>query len=237
MKLVERANSGLHSHVAQRLAGVLEHKDAKVLDLGCGTGAFLARLASLGYTRLHGVDIVLPQDMSSGASFSACDLDSERLPFDDASLDLIVSVEVFEHVENMGLLLGEVARTLSRDGVLIMTTPNVHSIEARLRFLLLGKLKQFDHIGDPTHVYPVFMHSFARMLNRHSLEVIDCWGYPLDGDSPTSRRSLRVAARLLKAMGLSATPEGDHLCLMIRRKPEAAASSTRPKREVVSAHY
>lgn len=237
MKLVERANSGLHSHIAEKLQKVLDGKHGKVLDLGCGTGALLARLSAMGYTRLHGVDIALPEEELAGISFRTCDLDSGNLPFDDASLDLIVSVEVFEHVENMGSLIKEVARTLSQDGVLIMTTPNVHSIEARLRYLLSGKLKQFDEIGDPTHVYPVFMHSFTKMLTRNSLEVVDAWGYPLDGGSPTSRSSLRIAAKLLRIMGLSATPHGDHLCLTVRRKPESSASTAQSKRELVMSHY
>ena len=237
MKLVERANSGLHAHVVEKLQRVLNDKHGKVLDLGCGTGALLARLSVMGYTRLHGLDIALPEVELTGISFGTCDLDSGRLPFDDASLDLIVSVEVFEHIENMGSLIKEVARTLSQNGVLIMTTPNVHSIEARLRYLLMGKLKQFDEIGDPTHVYPVFMHAFAKMLTRHSLEVVDTWGYPLDGGSPTSRSSLRIAAKLLRFMGLSATPDGDHLCLAVRRKPESAAATATSKRELVMSHY
>jgi hypothetical protein len=118
-----------------------------------------------------------------------------------------------------------------------MTTPNVHSIEARLRYLLLGKLKQFDEIGDPTHVYPVFTHAFNKVLARNSLEVADLWGFPLGGGSPTSRTSLRVAARLLKIMGVVATPAGDHLCLTIRRKPASSASSAISKRELVASHY
>jgi 2-polyprenyl-3-methyl-5-hydroxy-6-metoxy-1,4-benzoquinol methylase len=237
MELVERANSGLHSHVAERIVSVLENRNGRVLDLGCGTGALLARLSAKGYTSLHGVDIALPEKMLAGIAFSACDLDSGALPFEDDSLDLIVSVEVFEHVENMGTLIKEVGRTLTRDGVLIMTTPNVHSIEARLRYLLLGKLKQFDEIGDPTHVYPVFMHAFAKILARNSLEVVDAWGYPLDGSSQTSRRSLRVAARLLRVMGLTAAPPGDHLCMAIRRRLASSAANAMSKREVVASHY
>lgn len=237
MELTERANSGLHSHVAEMLTRVAKDKNAKILDLGCGTGALLARLWAMGYKSLHGVDIALPEQALAGITFDTCDLDSGKLPFEDDSLDLIVSVEVFEHVENMGSLIREVRRTLSPGGVLIMTTPNVHSTEARLRYLLLGKLKQFDEIGDPTHVYPVFMHAFNKVLSRNSLEVAEVWGYPLDGGSPTSRTSLQVAARLLKILGFAATPEGDHLCLAIRRKPVSSASSEMSKRELVASHY
>lgn len=237
MKLVERANSGLHSHIAEKISALKIAKNASVLDLGCGTGAFLARLGELGYTSLNGMDIALPEKNLDGINFKEFDLDARDMPYSDASLDLIVSVEVFEHIENMGFLVKEIARILTPRGFLIITTPNVNSIEARLRYLFLGKLKQFDEIGDPTHIYPVFMHSFTKILNRHALEVVDLWGYPLDGSSPTSRGSLRTVAKLLKIIGLSATPAGDHLCLVIRRQPETSVSTARSKREVVSSHY
>lgn len=152
MKLVERANSGLHSHIAEKISSLKIAKNASVLDLGCGTGAFLARLGELGYTSLNGMDIALPEKNLDGINFKEFDLDARDMPYSDASLDLIVSVEVFEHIENMGFLVKEIARILTPRGFLIITTPNVNSIEARLRYLFLGKLKQFDEIGDPTHI-------------------------------------------------------------------------------------
>jgi len=237
MKLIERASTGLHSHIAEKISILQIDKNASVLDLGCGTGAFLARLGEMGYTNLNGIDIALPEKLLDGISFKEFDLDAKDMPYSDASLDLIVSVEVFEHIENMGSLVREIARILSPSGVLIITTPNVHSIEARLRYLFLGKLKQFDEIGDPTHIYPIFMHPFTKILDRHALEVVDRWGYPLDGSSPTSRRSLRIIARLLKVIGFTASPTGDNLCLVIRRKPETSVPAARSKREVVASHY
>jgi hypothetical protein len=126
---------------------------------------------------------------------------------------------------------------LAPDGVFIMTTPNIHSIEARLRFLLLGKLKQFDELSDPTHISPIVLHTFARLLKRYSLEIATVGSFPVDGSSPTSRGMLRAMARVLKMLGLRANPDGDHLSLLIRHRVSSASHSNAEKRELVTAHY
>ena len=237
MSTNERANAGLHPHILHRIAALVPDKSLRILDVGCGTGIMLGRLASLGYSNLHGLDIAPPDQSMAGVSFTACDLDDCKTPFEASSQDLIVSVEVFEHIENLGSLLAELARLLTNDGRLLVTTPNVHSIEARLRFLMLGRLKQFDEIGDPTHITPVFLHPFKRLLRRHDLELVEVWGYPLDGRSPTSRRALRWASGLLKWVGLHASIPGDQLCMLIRRAQSGSEVPPADKKDAVTAHY
>jgi len=234
MKLAERANAGIHLHVIERIQRAFADKDAAILDIGCGNGSLLSRLSKLGYRNLWGVDIALPASAVEGVTFSEHDLDSSAIPFTNATFDLIVSVEVFEHIENMGTLLREISRLLTPTGSLLVTTPNVHSLEARVRYFLLGKLKQFDELSDPTHLYPVFLYTFNRILRRHSLLVIETWGYPTDGSSPTSRRLLKGITWLLWLFGLRAIPSGDHLCLLIRRETPIALDS---KRVLVTSHY
>ena len=238
MAATERANVGLHPHIIGTLVALEPRHDARVVDIGCGSGAMLLKLAAMGYTALHGIDIVRPHADRAGIAFSECDLDKLETGFDDESVDLIVSVEVFEHIENLGSLLRELTRVLRRDGRMLITTPNVHSVEARLRYLLLGELKQFDRIGDPTHITPLFMHPFEVLLRRHGLEICERWGWPLDGSSPTSRTGLRAAGRVLRALGLRASLSGDQLCLVIRKVASATTASTsQDKLLAVTAHY
>ena len=51
--LRERTIRGLHDHLFQHLPQ-LEPEDS-VLDIGCGTGSWLQRLANAGYRNLHGI--------------------------------------------------------------------------------------------------------------------------------------------------------------------------------------
>ena len=237
MNTDERANAGLHPHILERIAALCPNPQARILDVGCGTGVMLRKLAASGYCHLTGLDIAPPGETLDGVRFLACDLDACTTPFEPGSQDLVVSVEVFEHLENLGSLLADIARVLAPEGRLLMTTPNVHSIEARLRWFLLGRLKQFDEIGDPTHITPIFLHAFTRLLRRHALEIDQAWGYPVDGHSPTSRLGLRLLSGVLRGLGLKAAIPGDQLCLLIRRTPGAVAANAAQKQTVVTSHY
>jgi hypothetical protein len=108
---------------------------------------------------------------------------------------------------------------LTDDGVFLMTTPNIHSVLCRFRFLLTGKLKQFDSKGDPTHIYPVLLTSLYRVLPRYRLAICDRWSYPSNGGSLTSRKIVKAVADVLGRMLPNDDP-GDVLCLMIQKTPD-----------------
>lgn len=99
-----------------------------------------------------------------------------------------------------------------------MTTPNMHSIVARLRFLLTGSLRHFDSKGDPTHVQPVLLAGLRRMLAKHGLAVRGVWGYPPKG-TLTSRRSVALAGAILSWVLPEEVP-GDIMCVLIKKSDE-----------------
>lgn len=236
MSQQERANPGLHDHVLAQIQRIEPARDAAILDLGCGTGALLGRLRDLGYRRLTGIDIAAPEPVA-GITFHDADLDQPRLPVADASVSLVVAVEIVEHLENLGAVLAELRRVLAPGGRVLITTPNVHSVEARLRWLLTGKLKQFDQIGDPTHIVPIFLFPFRRLVGRHGFTVAAQWGFPSDGRSPTSRPVLRVLANVARLTGASGSPDGDQLCLLLENRDVVPASAAATKAAALTAHY
>lgn len=235
--LTERTTGGLHKFVTDLVIQLVPHRDVKILDLGCGTGALLSRLQALGFQRLVGIDID-PPSILPGIELFQSDLDNCKTTLEAGSIDLVIAVEVFEHIENIGSLLQELSRLLGPTGYILMTTPNVHSVEARVRYLLTGLLKQFDAIGDPTHVNPIFRVPFERILKRHGFLVIDSWGHPEDGSSPTSRRGLRFIAKVARLFGVKGEPAGDTLCMLLGRTSDWEQSgSPQQKRENLTAHY
>jgi SAM-dependent methyltransferase len=237
LNLSERTTGGLHEFVADRLTKLFPDRNPRILDIGCGTGALLVRLRTLGFKHLCGIDIDPPEALP-GISFLPCDLDNFTVPLEAGTVDLAMAVEVIEHIENIGGLLQELSRLLSSNGLLLLTTPNVHSVEARLRFLLARNLKQFDAIGDPTHISPIFLFPFQRILKRHGFFIIEVSGFPQDGSSPTSRPSLRLLAKVARLLGAKDAPSGDTLYLLVGRSEDPGfASSFEAKKQDLTAHY
>ena len=228
----------LHPYVAAKVRALTEDPDTRILDLGCGSGALLERLAAMGYRQLTGVDI-RPPDSTAAIRYEQADLDQFRFDAPDGSFDLALAVEVIEHIENPGLFLAELARLLRPGGYGLLTTPNLHSAQAKLLFGLTNRLKQFDSKGDPTHIMPIFLFPFTRLLTRHGFSVLEIWGFPEDGSSPTSRPLMRLVTRILRPVFSTNIGDGDVLCILMQRTAgeSAIAPSSAAKASLLTSHY
>jgi SAM-dependent methyltransferase len=88
---------------------------ASALDVGCGTGAFLPILEQYA-DRVVGLDPLGAGDSRILAG------EAERLPFEAASFDLAVALDVLEHVDD-GAAVGELARVVRPGGRVVVTVP------------------------------------------------------------------------------------------------------------------
>jgi len=116
---------GMRSLAATLLDGRLH---GALLDAGCGTGGFLAWAAGTdAFTRLCGIDlsaeaIELAREAVPGAELHTGPLD--RIPFGDGEFDVVVSLDVLQHVSE-GLLdasLRELRRVVRPGGALLVRT-------------------------------------------------------------------------------------------------------------------
>ncbi|PSO87953.1 MAG: hypothetical protein BRC41_03970 [Cyanobacteria bacterium QH_9_48_43] len=215
-QLVERTMvPGLHEHLIQSIPETVSH-DTPILDIGCGTGAWLERLADAGFNHLYGLDQNIQQFRTRKASCYQTELESNDLGFEDKKFGFITSIEVIEHLQNPGKLFYHVSNLLERQGYFLLTTPNLESVLCKLRLLLTGNLRQFDPKGEPTHIYPVFITTLKRILTMHGLEVVQQWSFP-SNTSVTSRASLKIMSSLL-SLAISDPFPGDILCLLIQKK-------------------
>lgn len=106
-------------------------RGARVLELGCGTGVLLARLAELADEAV-GVD--LSEGMAAKARARGLDVrisDLSKLPFDDDAFDLTCSFKVLAHVQNVQSAIREAVRVTRPGGHLLLELYNPWS----LRFL------------------------------------------------------------------------------------------------------
>jgi SAM-dependent methyltransferase len=127
----------------------------RVLEVGCGTGAELARLLEFGAEpqRLVGVDLLAERVAAAKAAFPALDLrvaNAEKLEFSDGEFDLVVAMTLFSSIRDTDMahnVAAEIQRVLRPGGAVLWydfrydnpRNPNVHGInEAAIRSLFPG---------------------------------------------------------------------------------------------------
>lgn len=94
-----------------------------VLDAGCGTGLVLEALRS--YTRPVGIDfsmLAMAYCARRGIRRLAC-ARVEALPFGDEAFDLLLALDLFEHIDDDAALLRELWRVCRPGGYLLITVP------------------------------------------------------------------------------------------------------------------
>jgi len=139
-----------------------DHRCARnILDVGCGTGALLEVLAEEGVP--HGVDsseLALAFCLRAGCTKLAR-ASAEDLPFRSGTMDLLTSLDVFEHVPDDGKAARECFRILRPGGLLIVMVP---------AFQWLWTDRD-DRLG---HVRRYRKHEIARLLSEAGFRVERC---------------------------------------------------------------
>jgi len=114
----------------------------RVLDLGCGKGRFARPLAEAG-AEVIGLDV--SAGMLAEAEGIPCVRGSaRRLPFAAGSFDVVVAVEVFEHLESIDPVLSEVRRVLRPGGSLAIVDKNAGAMNADRPWLPSLVVKAID---------------------------------------------------------------------------------------------
>lgn len=103
-------------------------KDLDVLDLGCNVG-YGTYAISRSAKSVIGIDVSEKVINDARNSYGADNLsfltfDGNTLPFPNESFDLVISLQVIEHIEDCQLYLSEASRILKRNGIFFATTPN-----------------------------------------------------------------------------------------------------------------
>jgi SAM-dependent methyltransferase len=117
------------------LEGLAPPREGALLDLGCGSGSFLAAVASWR-GELWGVDIALrwllvarkrldEEGLSHVRLVCGC---AEQLPFRERTFAAVVAGDVIEHVGDQRTTLAEAHRVLDRGGRLFLASPNRFSL-------------------------------------------------------------------------------------------------------------
>lgn len=165
-------------------------KSGRIADVGTGRGHFSHVLGeALSASKLVPAEHISPTDILP-ESFEVEGLVCQktepdgRLPFDDGCFDAVISIEVIEHVEDQFAFWRELLRIAKPGAPVIVTTPNTHNVNSRVRNLTWGfplLYNPLPHgVHDPRllggHIHPVSPYFLAYGALRANATAIEFCG-------------------------------------------------------------
>lgn len=119
-------------------------KEATIVDIAAGSGTDLINIKKSNpkcKLHLYGLEAYEPNikilEQKKVSTFTV-NIEKDRLPFEDASVDIIVANQILEHCKELWWIYSEVSRVLKPNGVFLVGVPNLASLHCRL-MLLIGK--------------------------------------------------------------------------------------------------
>ena len=155
----------------------------RALDIGCGAGLASEPLARMGAAMTAidaaGENIAVARDhaaaMGLAIDYRHCGVEQ----LSEAPFDLIVSLEVIEHVTDPALFLCHIARLLKPDGLLILSTPNRTPLS---KLMIVTLAEGLGRIPKGTHDWSRFIRpeELTEMLRAEGLEPVETKGIAFD---------------------------------------------------------
>ncbi len=160
-----------------RALEVLPSHPRRILEVGCGAGRYLRFLEKLyPGTTVVGCDIsftAVKEAASLGSGGYPLVADAMRLPFKDGSFDVVLAFDVFEHLQDPELAMGECRRVMRSGGLFHSFIPCECNPRTLFRWLKGSRLIpihswKFRQVG---HIQCFTASQVIEMMRRHGLHV------------------------------------------------------------------
>ncbi|HUG10948.1 MAG TPA: class I SAM-dependent methyltransferase [Opitutaceae bacterium] len=157
------------------LAACAQFGAKRVLDLGCGNGAFCRELAHAGFSAVgcdpSGEGIRIASESVPGATFKQLGVDDDPTLLGERGFDIVVSTEVVEHLA-MPRHLPQFAKQVLRPGGLLIVSTPYHGYLKNLMLSLTDKWD--DHLSpfwDGGHIKLWSRATLTRLLEEEGFRV------------------------------------------------------------------
>jgi len=186
-----------YTNVRHEILPLLPTHCDKVLDIGCGDGSTLMWLKDVKKCSwIGGVEIVPDAAEKARKKLDMVyegNIDAMDLPLERSSLDLILCLDVLEHLIDPWSVTRRIQNLLKPGGALIVSVPNVRCKRVLLPLLLHGKWEYADQgILDRTHL---------RFFVRDSaIDLVEAAGLRVDMVDVTGGIARGSKARFMKAV-------------------------------------
>ena len=120
---------GMSQGASMQVLGLHAAERGRVLDIGCGNGAILARLSSLGWDAVgYEMDPIAARFARENFGLDVREGELEKADFVHESFDVVILSHVIEHVHSPVDFLRQVKNLLKSNGKLIILTPNTNGL-------------------------------------------------------------------------------------------------------------
>lgn len=160
------------------------YKCGEVLEVGSLPCHFTALLKRLGYSVI-GLDLNPNRAKEFIEKYNLtvieCDVENDKIPFENNIFGFIIFNEIFEHLRIDPIsTLKELHRVLNRDGIMMLTTPNLYSLVKIIAFLSgrgfndpyeeFEKLHTLGHVG---HIREYSTREVKKFLGNTGFKIVD----------------------------------------------------------------
>jgi 2-polyprenyl-3-methyl-5-hydroxy-6-metoxy-1,4-benzoquinol methylase len=161
-KLIRRINLNLKATRISKIS-----KPGNLLDVGCATGEFLFAMKRRGWN-VVGVEPdekarEYAQDSGVTVFSNIGDVSSNE------KFDIITFWHVLEHVYDFHETMDYVDRFIKKGGFLIVTLPNIDSVD----FKIYGK--SWIALDPPRHLYHFSPVTIKNLLNKYNFKMVNSW--------------------------------------------------------------
>ncbi len=128
-------------------------KKKNCLDFGPGSGRWINFIKKEKPNKIFAIDIsdkVIELNKKNCSKIFKLDFEKRKIPLLNNSIDLILCLEVLEHLRQPDHFLKEIMRLLKKDSIAVFSIPNLLSFSSRVR-VMLGLLP-IAIVSDPTHI-------------------------------------------------------------------------------------
>jgi len=191
---------GYYASVRRDILPLMPQGAGRLLDIGCGEGATAAFLKQEGYCRWAcGLELFPEAAATAMARLDQVikgDIETMKIPLEPGSLDVILCLDILEHLVDPWRAIGKLRPLLAPGGVVIASIPNIRCLKVLAPLLFLGRFQYRDQgLLDRTH-----LRFFTR---RTAIELIESAGLGIRLASPRLGRY----GRIINALTLSVFSE------------------------------
>ena len=155
-------------------------KQGTLLEIGSYPFIVTEELIRMGYN-VTGID----KNKTDKTNIVQCDIENQLFPFKDNTFDIILCMEIIEHLGvNPIHAIKEANRVLKKDGIMVLTTPNILRLQNLKSIILKGKqletlksLSQVEWFGYIGHIREYTKNELIDILKYCNFGIVDSCMY------------------------------------------------------------